>query len=48
MGSNGQLKAAGGLPANAAHYGTIILTEEHSEQPRQPGPIVLSGAFKLT
>jgi hypothetical protein len=48
VGSNGLLKAAGGLPANAAHYGTIILTEEHSEQPRQPGQIVLSGAFKLT
>ncbi len=48
VGSNGLLKAAGGLPANAAHYGTIVLTEEHSEQPHQPGPIVLSGAFKLT
>jgi hypothetical protein len=48
VGSNGLLKAAGGLPANAAHYSTIVLTEEHSAQPRQPGQIVLSGAFKLT
>lgn len=47
-GSNGLLKAAGGLPANAARYGTIVLTEEHSQQPRQPGPIVLSGAFKMS
>jgi hypothetical protein len=47
VGSNGILKAAGGLPANASHYGTIILTEEHSEKPTQPGPIVLSGTFKV-
>ncbi len=47
VGSNGVLKAAGGLPANASHYGTIVLTEEHSEKPAQPGPIVLSGTFKV-
>jgi hypothetical protein len=47
VGSNGTLKAAQGLPANAARYATIILTEEHSERPKQPGPIVLSGPFKL-
>jgi hypothetical protein len=47
VGSNGILKAAGGLPANASHYGTIVLTEEHSEKPTQPGPIVLSGTFKV-
>jgi len=45
--SKGTLKAAQALPANAAHYATIILTEEHEERPKQPGPIVLSGAFKL-
>lgn len=45
--SKGTLKAAQALPANAAHYATIILTEEHEEQPKQPGPIVLSGTFKL-
>ena len=45
--SKGTLKAAQALPPNAAHYATIILTEEHEERPKQPGPIVLSGAFKL-
>jgi hypothetical protein len=45
--SKGILKAAQALPQNAAHYATIILTEEHEERPTQPGPIVLSGAFKL-
>jgi hypothetical protein len=45
--SKGTLKAAQALPTNAAHYATIILTEEHEERPKQPGPIVLSGAFKL-
>jgi hypothetical protein len=45
--SKGTLKAAQALPANAAHYATIILTEEHEERPKQPGPIVLSGNFKL-
>jgi hypothetical protein len=45
--SKGTLKAAQALPPNAAHYATIILTEEHEEQPKQPGPIVLSGPFKL-
>ncbi len=47
VGSNGILKAAGGLPANASHYSTIVLTEESSEKPARPGPIVLSGAFKV-
>jgi hypothetical protein len=47
VGSNGILKAAGGLPTNASRYGTIVLTEEHSEKPTQPGPIVLSGTFKV-
>ncbi len=45
--SKGTLKAAQALPRNAAHYATIILTEEHEERPTQPGPIVLSGPFKL-
>jgi hypothetical protein len=47
VGSKGTLKAAQALPRNAAHYATIILTEEHEEHPTQPGPIVLSGPFKL-
>jgi hypothetical protein len=49
VGSNGLLKAAGGLPANAAHFTNIILTEEHSGgRPSRPGQIVLGGAFKLS
>ncbi len=47
VGSKGALKAAQALPPNATHYATIILTEEHEERPKQPGPIVLSGPFKL-
>lgn len=47
VGSKGTLKAAQALPRNAARYATIILTEEHEERPTQPGPIVLSGPFKL-
>jgi hypothetical protein len=47
VGAKGTLKAAQTLPANAAHYATIILTEQHEERPKQPGPIVLSGPFKL-
>jgi hypothetical protein len=47
VGTNGTLKAAQGLPATAAHYATIILTEERTEKPKEPGPIVLSGTFKL-
>jgi hypothetical protein len=47
VGSNGILKAAQGLPPDAARYATIVLTEEHAERPKQPGPIVLSGPFKL-
>jgi hypothetical protein len=49
VGSNGILKAAGGLPANAASFRKIILTEERgTKQPTQPGPIALSGPFKLS
>ncbi len=47
VGANGTLKAAQTLPANATHYATIILTEQHETRPKQPGPIVLSGPFKL-
>jgi hypothetical protein len=46
VGSDGILKAAGALPANASHYSKIILTEEHSEKPSRPGPTVLGGPFK--
>jgi hypothetical protein len=48
VGSNGVLKAIGGLPADAGRYATIVLTEETEERPKHPGPIVLSGPFKLS
>jgi hypothetical protein len=48
VGSTGILKAAGALPTNASHFSKIILTEERSEKPTKPGPIVLSGAFSLS
>jgi len=47
VGANGTLKAAGGLPPNASRYATIVLTEERQTRPKQPGPIVLSGPFRL-
>ncbi|HXB65805.1 MAG TPA: hypothetical protein VNV42_13125 [Solirubrobacteraceae bacterium] len=48
VGAGGTLKAAQGLPPNASHYASIILTEQHEERPTQPGPIVLNGALKLS
>jgi hypothetical protein len=47
VGANGTLKAAQGLPPDASRYATIVLTEQREEKPTQPGPIVLSGQFKL-
>lgn len=47
VGASGTLKAAQGLPSNASHYASIVLTEQHEERPTQPGPIVLSGQLKL-
>jgi hypothetical protein len=46
VGANGTLKAAAPLPADATRYATFVLTEEHEQRPKQPGPIVLSGPFK--
>ncbi len=48
VGAAGTLKAAQGLPPNASHFASIILTEQHEERPTQPGPIVLNGTFKLS
>jgi hypothetical protein len=44
--ASGTLKAVGLLPSNASHYRRIVLTEEHSEKPTSPGPVVLGGAFR--
>ncbi len=47
VGSNGTLQGGSLLPANAGQYHQILLTRETSERPTRPGPIVLSGPFKL-
>ena len=47
VGSNGKLQGGSLLPANAGRYHQILLTRETSERPTHPGPIVLSGSFKL-
>ena len=46
--SNGKLQGGALLPANAASYHKMLLTRETSDRPSHPGPIVLSGPFKLT
>jgi Sigma-70, region 4 len=45
VGSNGQLKTAGGLPTNASHYGKLLVTLETKSNPKTPGTIVLEGAL---
>jgi hypothetical protein len=45
VGSNGQLKTAGGLPTNASHYQKLLVTLETKSNPRTPGTIVLEGAL---
>jgi hypothetical protein len=45
--SNGRLAGGAVLPTNAGDYHTMLLTRETSNNPAQPGPIVLSGAFAL-
>ena len=35
------------LPTNAAAFSKMIVTRETSTRPPSPGPIILSGAFKL-
>jgi len=41
--SNGQAKAIAPLPADAAHFGEIVITKETAPKPTQPGTIVLTG-----
>ncbi len=45
VGSNGQLKTAGGLPTNASHYAKLVVTLETKSNPKTPGPIVLEGTL---
>ncbi len=45
VGTNGQLKTAGGLPANASHYQKLLVTLETKSNPKSPGTIVLEGTL---
>lgn len=47
VGSNGQLKTAGGLPTNASHYQKLLVTLETKSNPKTPGTIVLEGPLSL-
>jgi hypothetical protein len=47
VGSNGKLQAVGALPSNAGNFHTMLITRETTAHPKQPGPIVLRGAFSL-
>jgi Sigma-70, region 4 len=47
VGSSGKLQAVGALPPNAGSFHTMLITRETSTHAKQPGPIVLSGAFSL-
>jgi hypothetical protein len=47
VGSNGQLKTAGGLPTNASHYQKLLVTIETRSNPKTPGRIVLEGPLRL-
>ena len=45
--SSGKLQAVGALPPNAGSFHTMLITRETNTHAKQPGPIVLSGAFSL-
>ncbi len=45
--SNGRMEGGGPLPSNAGSYSKLIITRETSSDPKEPGPIVLTGKFAL-
>jgi hypothetical protein len=47
VGSNGRMEGGGPLPSNAGSYQKLIITRETSTNPKEPGPIVMTGAFGL-
>jgi Anti-sigma-K factor rskA/Sigma-70, region 4 len=47
VGSNGRMEGGGPLPSNAGSYSKLIITRETSTDPKEPGPIVMTGAFGL-
>ena len=42
-----KLRAAGGLPADVRGYRSLLITLEHSQLPKEPGTVVLRGAWPL-
>jgi hypothetical protein len=47
VGGNGRLQAVSALPAQAARFHKLLITRETQQQPRRPGPVVLTGRFAL-
>jgi hypothetical protein len=45
--SNGRMEGGGPLPSNAGNYHKLIITRETSTDPKEPGPIVMTGTFAL-
>jgi hypothetical protein len=45
--SNGRMEGGGPLPSNAGDYHKLIITRETSTDPKEPGPIVMTGTFAL-
>jgi hypothetical protein len=45
--SNGRMEGGGPLPTNAGNYQKLIITRETSTDPKEPGPIVMTGSFAL-
>lgn len=45
--SNGRMEGGGPLPSNAGSYSKLIITRETSTDPKEPGPIVMTGPFAL-
>jgi hypothetical protein len=45
--SNGRMEGGGPLPSDAGNYNKLIITRETSTDPKEPGPIVMTGAFGL-
>jgi Sigma-70, region 4 len=45
--SSGKMEGGGPLPSNAGDYKKLIITRETSSDPKEPGPIVMTGPFAL-
>ncbi len=45
--SSGKMEGGGPLPSNAGSYDKLVITRETSTDPKEPGPIVMTGSFAL-